>query len=336
MLEINVSSKSPAALSAALKKIKEMSSSGNVSREAPVHIILEPGVYWESVRYNLPNPIIIESLPGTKAEDCVLKADNCESYNKGLINRGIFVIGPNATNVTLKNFTIENTHARATSEGISPADAAEALVWNNTSGMLHCESMKIIGRQNTLYVKGNSCFVDSFISGEMDFIYGESETTCFENCTIYARGDGSADSDSFVVCSQSLAEKNGFVFKDCHFTGDRRTKTTAFIIRTEGKGSAASVKNWDNVALVNCIIDDWYSPEIVWDDDMNLKIYPRGNARNGIREYNTRTMDKSGKTESADTSRRSVMSYTLTDDDYFKGYASRYLVFHDTSVQATE
>ncbi|MBQ0039571.1 MAG: hypothetical protein KBS64_04020 [Treponema sp.] len=332
MLEINVSSKSPAALTAALKKIKEMSSSGSFSKESAVHIILEPGVYRESVRYNLPNPVVIESTAGTKAEDCVIKADNCESYNKGLINRGVFVFGPNVTSVTMKNITLENTHVKTVMEGNTLADSAEALVWNNTTGTLACQGMRLIGRQNTLYVKGNSLFTECEISGDKDFIYGEAETAYFEDCTIYVREDNRGDMDGFVVSSQAIAEKSGFVFKNCRFTGDRKNKTTAYIIRTEGKGSATSTKDWDSLALVDCVIDDWYSPEIVWDDDMNLAIYPRGNAKNGIREYGTKTMDKNGKIEAADTARRSVMSYTLTDDDYFHGYASRYLVLHDTPL----
>lgn len=332
MLEINVSSKSPAALTAALKKLKEMSSSGSFSKESAVHIVLEPGIYRESVRYNLPNPVVIESIPGTKADDCVLKADNCESYNKGINNRGVFVFGPNATKVTLKNFTIENTHNKVVEEGNTLADSAEALVWGNTAGILCCCGMKILGRQNTLYVKGNSSFTECTISGDRDFIYGEAELAYFEDCTVYVREDTFGEKTSFVVSSQSIAEKSGFVFRNCHFTGDRKNKTEAYVLRTDGKGSASSTKNWDNVALIDCLIDEWFSPEIVWDDDMNLKIYPRGNAKNGIREYGTRVEDKNGKIEVADTSRRSVMSYTLTEDDYFKGYASRFLILQDTPL----
>ena len=65
---------------------------------------------------------------------------------------------------------------------------------------------------------------------------------------------------------------------------------------------------------------------------MNLTIYPRGNTTNGIREYGTRTADKNGKIVAADTARRSIMSYTLTEDDYFKGYASRFLILRDTPL----
>lgn len=332
MIEINVSSKSPAALTSALKKIKEMSSSGSISKDSAVHIILEPGMYRESVRYNLSNPVVIESFPGTKADECVLKADNCESYNSGINNRGVFVFGPNATKVTLKNFTIENTHVKTIEEGNALADSAEALVWGNTSGTLNCSGMVIAGRQNTLYLKGNSFFTECRISGDKDFIYGESELSYFEDCEIYLREDTFGEKDACVVNSQSLAEKPGFVFKNCRFTGDRKNKSSAFVLKTDGKGSAASTKDWDNLALIDCVLDDWYSPEIVWDDDMNLTIYPRGNAKNGIREYGTRTADKNGKIVAADTARRSIMSYTLTEDDYFKGYASRFLILQDTPL----
>ena len=332
MIEINVSSKNPAALTAALKKIKEMSSSGSISKDSAIHIILEPGIYRESVRYNLSNPLVIESFPGTKAEDCVIKADNCESYNKGLINRGVFVFGSNSTKVILKNFTIENAHVKTIEEGDSFADSAEALVWSNTAGTLTCSGMRITGRQNTLYVKGITFFSECVISGDKDFIYGESELAYFEECELYLLEDTFGEKDSCVVNSQSVAGKSGFVFKNCKFTGDRKNKSTAYVIRTDGKGSSTSLKDWDNVALINCIIEDWYSPEMVFDDDMNLKIFPRGNAKNGIREYGTKIIEKGGKLTVADTARRNVMSYTLTDEDSYRFYASRFLICQNTPL----
>ena len=43
MLELNVNTKSPAAITAALKKIKEMISTGTVAKDTAIHLILEPG-----------------------------------------------------------------------------------------------------------------------------------------------------------------------------------------------------------------------------------------------------------------------------------------------------
>ncbi|MBO7638438.1 MAG: hypothetical protein J6S91_05615, partial [Treponema sp.] len=66
---------------------------GAVARTTPIHIVLEAGYYRELIKYNLSNPLIMESVPGTKAEECVIQADNCESFNKGLENRAVFVLG---------------------------------------------------------------------------------------------------------------------------------------------------------------------------------------------------------------------------------------------------
>ncbi|MGN0729548.1 pectinesterase family protein [Treponema sp.] len=328
MLELNVNNKSPAAIAAALKKIKEMISTGTVAKDTPVHLVLEPGFYRETIRYNLSNPLLIESAPGTKAENCVILADNCEAYNKGQQNRAVFSIGPNATNISLKNFTISNTHIKTSEEPIAASDSAEALVWNNSSGTLFCEGMKIEGKQNTLFLKGFSWFLNSTVSGDVDFIYGEPDTCLFENCAVEVISDNRGDFNGFAVNSHAVAEKNGFVFTGCRFFGEKRKKTSVFACRTDG--TAESAKDWNSIAFINCIFSDIFAPELLWDDDMNLEVYPRGNAKYGIREYNSKTVSKNGKLQDSDTSRRNIKSYTLTEDDYFNGYASRYLILHDT------
>ena len=77
MLELSVNSKSPAAINSAFKKIKDMIMTGAVARTTAIHVVLEPGYYRELIKYNLSNPLVIESAPGTKPEDCVIQADNC-------------------------------------------------------------------------------------------------------------------------------------------------------------------------------------------------------------------------------------------------------------------
>ena len=46
----------------------------------------------------------------------------------------------------------------------------------------------------------------------------------------------------------------------------------------------------------------------------------------------TWALDKNGVLTKADTGRRNVMSYTMTDDDYFHRYASRYLILQGTPL----
>lgn len=330
MLELNVNPRTPAAINAAIKKVKEMTTTGTIAKGTPIHLILEAGLYRESVRYNLSNPLIIESATGTKPENCVIQADNCESYNPGLISRGIFTLGPNVTSATLKNFSIINTHNKS-SEGNLEGDTAEALTWNNTTGKLTCEGLHIESRKNTLSLKGYSLFSNCYISGDTNFIYGEPHTALFEDSEIYAREDDRGDFSAYVVNSQAMAKGSGFIFSNCRFTGEERKQGEIFAVKTDGKGTSSSEKNWDNVAFINCTMSSFYNTELVFDDDMNLEVYPRGNAKSGIREYKPKIQDEETKeiTE-ADTTRRNNKVYTLTDNDYFSSYASRYLILHDT------
>lgn len=330
MLKLTVNPRSVAAITAALRKIREMIMTGAVAKDSPIHILLEAGTYTETVRYNLPNPLIMESTPGTKVTDCVIQVDNCESFNHGAENRGVFVIGPSATNVKLRNFTILNTHAKTLTEGSCAADSAEAFVWNNTDGTLLAEGMQFTGRQNVLTLKGNTWFKDCQITGDVDVISGEVSAAFFEECLVSLREDNRGDYDGFAVKSQALANKPGFIFLNCRFTGDKRRRSNLYVCRTEGKGSARSDKGWDNIALLNCMISDMYNDELVWDDDMSLEVYPRGNAKSGVREYNTKTVAKNGDVLEAETVTRNIKSYLLTKDDYFANYASRYLILKDT------
>ena len=330
MLELSVNSKSPAAINSAFKKIKDMIMTGAVARTTAIHVVLEPGYYRELIKYNLSNPLVIESAPGTKPEDCVIQADNCEAFNKGLENRAVFVLGPNVTNVSLKNFTIANTHSKTVMEGSTLADSAEALVWNNTTGTLFAQGMHIEGRQNTLCLKGFSWFKDCLITGDTDFIYGDLDTALFEECEVNVREDNRGDFPGYAVKSLAFANKPGFVFMNCRFTAEKRKKSSVYVYRTEGHGGADKLKWWDSAAFINCFMSEVFDPEMAWDDDMELELYPRGNVKTGIREYNTRVVGKGGKVEEADTTKRNIRSYLLTDDDYFSNYASRYLILHDT------
>lgn len=333
MLELNVNNKSPAAIMYALNQVKKMIMAGEVEKSTPIHLILAPGVYQEVVTYNLPNPLIMESIPGTSPKKCVVQAENCEAFHKGLENRSVFVLGPNTTSVTLKNFSIINTHVKKITEGNTLQDSAEALVWNNTTGTLHAQNLYIEGKQNTLCIKGFSWFQECTICGDTDFIYGDNDTALFEDCNIILLEDNRGDFAGYAIKSTSLANKPGFIFMNCLFTGDKRKKMPMYVCRTEGHGGPAMLKWWDSIALIKCTISDVFDDELVWDDDMNLNIYPRGNARTGIREYRTLTLRKTDKTEEANTALRNVKTYTLTDDDFIQNYASRFLIFCGTPLE---
>ncbi|MCH5295438.1 MAG: hypothetical protein J1F14_06015 [Treponema sp.] len=332
MLELTVNSKSPAAITAAFKKIKEMTSTGAVPKTETVHIILEAGQYRELVRFNMSSPLVMETAPGVNPEDCVIIADNCESYNSGADNRSVCVFGPNCTSVTLRGFSVINGHKKNIHDGNTSPDSAEAFFWNNTSGTLFADNMRFEGRQNTLNLKGFTYFKNCYVTGDVDFIYGDVDTALFEDSSIYLREDNRGDFNGYAVKSLALANRPGFLFSNCTFTGDKRKKSEIYVARTLGRGSVLMPKFWDSIALINCTVGEEFNRELVWDDDMMLNIYPRGNAKTGIREYRTLSLMHDGTTEDADTTYRNVKSYNMTEDDFYKHYVSRFLMLKDTPL----
>ncbi|MBQ9538120.1 MAG: hypothetical protein IJU95_02525 [Treponema sp.] len=333
MLDLNVNARTPASITAAFKRMHEMVMTGAVAEDATFHLILAPGIYRESIRYNMSNPLIMECVQGAAA-DCMIQADNCEAFRKGRENRSIFYFGPNATKVTLKNFSVENTHLKSIEADNTKLDSAEAFVWDNSSGTLKAEGMTFIGRQNTIFVRGFSWFLGCHVEGDTDIVYGEPDVCVLEDCSVHIRSDNRGDYNGYAVKSRTDAGKKGFVLTNCTFTGEKRKKSSLYVYRTAGLGQISTGRNFDNAAFINCRVSDIYSPEFEWDDDMELSICPRGNAESGIREYGTKTILESGGETASDTSRRNVKSYTLTDDDYFKMYASRYLIFENTPLAA--
>ena len=334
MLELSVNAKSPLAIAAAFKKIHEMVRTGTLDADAPVHLVLAPGQYHEILSYNLENPLIMESVPGTKPEDCVISAENCEAFHKDTENRSVLVFGLGVTKVTLRGFTIENTHVK-TKDDVSLGNQAEALCWHNYKGFLLAENMRFISRQDTVHVKGVSRFKNCYVTGDVDFIWGYCDLSLWENCHIHTREDNrGGDHDAYVLQSRALNGKPGFVFTDCEFTADKREGNShIYMGRSAGTGKPTSLDRWDSIALINCTISPEYD-EALWTDEGGKRaVYPKGSAATGWREYGTKTLGENGHTIAADTSKRSPYGYVMNNKEYFARYASSSLILGAYAAQ---
>src|SRR5574344_368960 len=335
MLELTVSAKTPAAITAAFKKINEMVKSGSLAYDATVHLTLAPGFYHEILSYNLSNPLIMESRPGTRPENCVISAENCEAFHKDTENRAVFFIGMAATHVVLRGFTLENTHVK-TDDDASLGNQAEAFCWHNKTGFLEAQNMRFLSRQDTIHVKGFSRFSNCYIAGDVDYIWGYCDTALFEGCWMHTREDNrGTDRPAYVLQSRALNGKPGFVFTDCTFTADKRSGAGIYIARSSGTGKADSEDRWDSVALINCTVSADYDPCFWTDEDGTREVYPSvGNAMTGWREYGTRTILENGQNIPADTSKRSSHGYIMTNKEYFAHYASASLILGQKAPSA--
>ena len=321
MIELTVNSKNPAAISNAFKKIAEMAKSGAIEKTTLVHIILGAGVYTELLNYNLQNPLIMEAANGVKSENCVVRAENCEAFHRDTENRAVFVIGPSATNVTLRGFSIQNTHVKTLGDE-KLGNQAEALCFHNQRGVLKAERMMFQSHQDTIHVKGFSHFTDCVIEGDVDFIWGYCDTSLFERCQIRVIEDNRGDCPAYVLQSRALANRPGFVFMDCEFFAVPRPSAPIFLARSSGTGKADSRDRWDSVAIINCVLSEHFSSALFTDEDGTRAVFPAGSALTGWREYGTKTRTASGKLVNADTSARYKTDYILSDKEYKEHYAS--------------
>ncbi len=290
------------------------------SSEEEIHILLEDGEHkgleHERIFYNLPNPLVIESLSGS-ASNCALRGENCEYYHKDTENRAVFTFGEKCTSVTLRNFTIENTHVK-TAEDASLGNQAEAICFHCQTGRLYCEGMTFLSRQDTIHVKGISFFTNCYVAGDVDFIWGYCNYSVFKNCTLHTRDDNRGrDRPAYVLQSRAWNSKPGFVFIDCDFTADDRGKDARiFIGRSQGTGKPNSVDRWDSIALINCRISELYDAALWTDEEGSRAVYPeKGSALCGWREFATKIIHGDGSLSDYDSSLQEKHGYSMTEND---------------------
>ncbi|WP_294428290.1 pectinesterase family protein [uncultured Treponema sp.] len=285
-----------------------------------IHILLSDGEHkgllHERIFYNLPNPLVIESESGN-AEKCALRSENCEAYHKDTENRAVLTFGEKCTSVTLKNFTLENTHVK-TCDDAALGNQAEAICFHCPSGKLSCEGMSFVSRQDTIHVKGFSRFKNCFVCGDVDFIWGYCDTSVFEDCTIHTRADNrGSDRPAYVLQSRALNSKPGFVFINCNFTAEDRGKDAEIYIgRSQGTGKKDSVDRWDSIALINCTISELYDLALWTDENGTRAVYPeKGSAKCGWRQYGTKIRGVDGSLSDYDSRLQEKHGYTMTEDE---------------------
>jgi pectinesterase len=161
-------------------------------------VILEiaPGIYPERVVVTQNHPGIVLVGMGARPDDVVITG-NLTAASAG----GTFVsqtVEVNGSDFAAVNLTIENT--------AGPGQPAVALALRSDRAIIkHC---RILGNQHTLFADwGRQYYVDSFISGNIHFIFGNA-TAVFDRSELHSTGMGVIASHSRTSADQST----GFVF----------------------------------------------------------------------------------------------------------------------------
>lgn len=125
------------------------------------------------------------------------RPDNADHFNPGV---KILCNDFHASGITFRN---------------TSGDHGQALALRSDADRVKFRNCRFEGWQDTLMVnKGRLDFVDCYIEGRVDFIFGDA-TAFFDRCHIHSKNGG------YITAASTPAQQAyGFVFKNCQLTGD--------------------------------------------------------------------------------------------------------------------
>lgn len=232
------------------------------------------------------------TIAGESRAGVVVHAENYESYNPGtggsktavqttLSNeqgatrrslgggRAVLLV-ENADLLKLSNFTLQNTHVKQTIYN----NQAETIYFNSATlngSRFVATTMNFLSAQDTVQTKGWAWYYQSYIAGDVDFIWGSPFTALFEQSELHTVFDptGAAAgpySGGYLFQARAAYGYPGFVVLDSSLTADATVPAgSAYLGRSGGLTVAAGYCNTlftsgsfgnpnlgcDNIAYVN-------------------------------------------------------------------------------------
>lgn len=186
-------------------------------------IFIKAGLYKEKIIIpETKGPILLE---GEKAEKTIITFDDFASKKnadgKDIGTTGSATVFIFSNDFTAKNISFEN----------SAGKVGQAVAVLTTGDRIAFENCRLLGNQDTLYLKGTQdledktkpsriYFKNCYIEGTTDYIFGAG-TAVFENCIIYSK-----ETASYITAASTPKENRfGFVFIHCTLTGNAAEKS---------------------------------------------------------------------------------------------------------------
>lgn len=300
----------------------------------PVMIAVRNGTYNELLFLRAKDNVTIR---GESRDGVLIQYTNHDTMNPGTGasetpaatgapagGRSVMLV-EGADMLTLESLTLRNTTLRSSSISAQ----AETLYFNSPSRLV-ARNARFQSEQDTLNLKGYAWFYRTLVAGNVDFIWGGSRAALFEDSEIRSVGDsGNGGSGGYVLQARvPNASDPGYVFLNSRLThgpgpgpaqGDVPAGAT-YLARSPG-GTAS----WDNIAFINCRMDQHIAAAGWAGLGVNGQPAPNPavpNAASGWREYGS--TDLLGAP--LDLAAR-VGGYTLSADEVAAGFATRAQVF---------
>jgi pectate lyase len=214
----------------------------------PTTIYIKNGTYYEIVYWVSKNQLTIrgESRTGTIVGYPNNNTLNPQGTNGRAAFEGRSSTGTVLTNLTIKNFTpIGGTQA-------------EALYFNNAaSAQTIITGVNLSSFQDTLNVNGPTYISDTYIEGDVDFMWGGGPVF-FERCELKMRTSG-----GYYTQVRNGTANHGFVYVNCLFSAAAGV-TNAYLGRLDQNTPAQT-----EMVLINCVEADNVLLPVAWELNTN-------------------------------------------------------------------
>ena len=201
----------------------------------PFFVNVLPGTYNEINYVNSNKPFI--TVRGYDRDKTVIQYANNANLNQGN-NRAMF--GVDATDFVLDSVTLWNTTPRGGSQ-------AEAFRGNNRRILLNRVNLKSF--QDTLLLQGQAMVNDSYIEGDVDFMWGIG-TVLIQNSELKGISSG-----GYYTQIRNVQGQNGYVFLNSKLTAPDGV-TGMYLARID-----PTVFPFSQVAYINCVMGSHIIPE---------------------------------------------------------------------------
>lgn len=200
----------------------------------PLIIDIEPGVYEEKLEISQSH-VTLRAL-SSQPEDVVIKSGFYSSntfingefkpqddYDVGTDKSGTIIVTSGASAFSMYNITVENNYN--TEKKTQKDEQTPAVAFCSNADKVYLNNCRLIGRQDTLYVKGNgnrTYFKDCYIEGTVDFIFGDADAY-FEACQLHmAYFNGKKN--GYFTAPNTKKDGVGLVFYQCSLSADERVE----------------------------------------------------------------------------------------------------------------
>ncbi len=198
---------------------------------APVTIAIKPGTYQELVYIGANKPFL--TFRGESRDEVVIAYPNNNNLNAGN-NRAM--VSCDASDVRFETLTLRNTTPRGGSQ-------AEALRGNGQRVVLN--RVALSSYQDTLLWNGSLFVADSFIEGDVDFMWGGG-AVYFHRCELKALSSG-----AFYAQVRNSAATKGHVYVECRLTAAPGV-TGAYLARIDPREGVANTWPASQVVFLDC------------------------------------------------------------------------------------